>query len=84
MFENSVKLSPKMRAAIMSVPTVHESILSQSCPLHRMEEPTDILLIIVGAFILVVALSALVALVISDEAATTPKPTELPMSAQTT
>ena len=44
-----------------------------------MEEPTDISLIVIGVFILAVALCALVALVIRDEAATTPKPPELPL-----
>jgi len=37
-----------------------------------MEEPTDISLIVIGVFILVVALCELVALAIRDEAATTP------------
>jgi hypothetical protein len=44
-----------------------------------MEEPMDISLIVIGVFILVVALCALVALAIRDEAATTPKLQELPL-----
>ena len=64
--------------SVSQVSTVSESI-SQSCPPYRMEEPTDISLIVIGVFILAVALCALVALVIRDEAATTPKPPELPL-----
>lgn len=44
-----------------------------------MEELTDKSLIVVGVFILVVELYALVALVVRDEAVTTPKQTELPV-----
>ena len=44
-----------------------------------MEELTDKSLTVVGVFILVVELYALVALVVRDEAVTTPKQTELPV-----
>ena len=50
-----------------------------------MEVPTDISLIVIGVFILVVALCALVALIVRGEAETTQKPLEIlqiPMSAQ--
>ena len=50
-----------------------------------MEEATDISLIVIGVFILLLAECALIALVVRDEAEATPKPQELPlipMSAQ--